>query len=168
MVLYDSTVAVDRDLDPRLAALIESANREVAIARALSDVGASQADIDAASAAQTLTLEELDPAGRDEERAQIALIGTVLLYGQLLGFGFWVASGIVEEKASRVVELLLAKISASRLLAGQDLGSACGHREAAGVRGIAWAGRALGRVDLLPARAAGVEWWRGSCWVRRI
>jgi len=46
----------------------------------------------------------------------------LLLYGQLLTFGFWVASGVVEEKASRVVEVLLAAIRPSHLLAGKIVG----------------------------------------------
>lgn len=120
--LVDTTVVVDRDIDQRLAALVESANREVAIATALTDAGASPADVAAASAAQTLTLDQLDPGDTTEDRVNLALIGTIVLYGQLLGFGFWVASGIVEEKASRVVELLLAKTSPQRLLAGKVLG----------------------------------------------
>ena len=45
-----------------------------------------------------------------------------MLYGQLLTYGFWVASGVVEEKASRVVELLLATIRPSELLAGKVIG----------------------------------------------
>ncbi|HEX2119616.1 MAG TPA: ABC transporter permease, partial [Acidimicrobiales bacterium] len=40
----------------------------------------------------------------------------------LLGFGYWVASGVVEEKASRVVEILLAKAPAAQLLAGKIVG----------------------------------------------
>jgi ABC-2 type transport system permease protein len=41
---------------------------------------------------------------------------------QLFGFGYWVASGIVEEKSSRVVEILLAKAGPRPLLAGKVLG----------------------------------------------
>jgi ABC-2 type transport system permease protein len=37
-------------------------------------------------------------------------------------FGYWVASGVVEEKASRVVEVVLATIRPSHLLAGKILG----------------------------------------------
>jgi ABC-2 type transport system permease protein len=45
-----------------------------------------------------------------------------LLYGQLFGYGMAVGSGIVEQKASRVVEVLLAKVTPAQLLAGKVLG----------------------------------------------
>ena len=48
--------------------------------------------------------------------------GARVLYGQLLGYGFWVASGVVEEKSSRVVEVLLATIRPRQLLLGKVLG----------------------------------------------
>jgi ABC-2 type transport system permease protein len=56
------------------------------------------------------------------DRQGIAFAAVVILYGQLLGYGFWVASGVVEEKSTRVVELLLAAIRPRQLLAGKILG----------------------------------------------
>ena len=52
----------------------------------------------------------------------MAFIAVVILYGQLFGYGVWVATGVIEEKASRVVEILLATIRARQLLAGKILG----------------------------------------------
>jgi ABC-2 type transport system permease protein len=152
VALRGTTVVVDSEIDEQLAALIESANREVAVTAALADAGASPADIAAATRAQTLTLDELDPGDPDGDRAQLALIGTALLYGQLLGFGFWVASGIVEEKASRVVELLLAKTSPGRLLTGKIVGiGLVGFVQLVAFVGIGLALAAgTGRVDLPP------------------
>jgi ABC-2 type transport system permease protein len=46
----------------------------------------------------------------------------LLLYGQLFGYGIWVASGVIEEKASRVVEMLLSAIRARQLLLGKIIG----------------------------------------------
>jgi ABC-2 type transport system permease protein len=60
--------------------------------------------------------------GRAEERSGIAFVALVILYGQLLGYGFWVATGVVEEKATRVVELLLSAIRPRELLAGKVIG----------------------------------------------
>ncbi len=56
------------------------------------------------------------------ERRGIAFVAVVILYGQLLGYGFWVASGVVEEKSTRVVELLLSAITPRQLLAGKVIG----------------------------------------------
>jgi ABC-2 type transport system permease protein len=157
VALVGTTMVVDSGIEPRLEALLASADREVTIAAALRDAGASQADVAAATSGSGLTLDELDPGDPDDDRAQLALIGTVLLYGQLLGFGFWVASGIVEEKASRVVELLLAKTTPGRLLAGKVLGiGLVGFVQLLGFVGLGLGlASASGRVDL-PAGTTGV------------
>jgi ABC-2 type transport system permease protein len=52
----------------------------------------------------------------------IAFVALVILYGQLLGYGFWVATGVIEEKSTRVVELLLSTIRPRELLAGKVIG----------------------------------------------
>ena len=56
------------------------------------------------------------------QNAAIAFIGVLLLYGQLFGYGLWVATGVIEEKASRVVEMLLSSIRPRQLLAGKIVG----------------------------------------------
>ena len=66
------------------------------------------------------TLEPQDP-NRDEN-AGIAFIAVLLAYGQLFGYGVWVATGVIEEKASRVVEILLSAIRPRQLLAGKIAG----------------------------------------------
>ena len=65
-------------------------------------------------------LEAGDP-NRDQNGA-IAFIGVLLLYGQLFGYGVWVATGVIEEKASRVVEMLLSTIRARQLMLGKIVG----------------------------------------------
>jgi ABC-2 type transport system permease protein len=59
---------------------------------------------------------------RADERSGIAFVALVVLYGQLLGYGIWVATGVVEEKSTRVVELLLSAIRPRQLLAGKVIG----------------------------------------------
>jgi ABC-2 type transport system permease protein len=66
------------------------------------------------------TLRKPDP--NREINATAALVGMLLLYGQLFGYGVWVATGVIEEKASRVVEILLSTIRSRQLLAGKILG----------------------------------------------
>jgi ABC-2 type transport system permease protein len=65
----------------------------------------------------------LDPdADEDGQRVIIAIIGVAVLYSLLILFGQFVAQGVVEEKASRVVELLLATMRPWQLLAGKIIG----------------------------------------------
>lgn len=55
-------------------------------------------------------------------KAGLAFFAILLLYGQLIAYGFIVAGGVVEEKSSRVIEVLLATIKPKDLLAGKVLG----------------------------------------------
>jgi ABC-2 type transport system permease protein len=103
--------------------------------------GDSNEDIVRAGVAQLSTLRQLQDAGvrlqppptvREvalqrgtgdrTEAIVVAAIGVGLLYFLLILFGQFVAQGVVEEKSSRVVELLLATMRPWQLLAGKVLG----------------------------------------------
>jgi ABC-2 type transport system permease protein len=65
----------------------------------------------------------LDPDAENRQQATVvAIIGVGLLYFLLILFGQFVAQGVVEEKSSRVVELLLATMKPWQLLAGKIIG----------------------------------------------
>jgi ABC-2 type transport system permease protein len=117
------SVVVERELRPSLRAVLENAHSTVAGTQALTEAGLDPEQV--ASALDTAQLETvtLDLAADEQNtRGTIAFIGALVLYGQLLGYGFWVALGVVEEKSSRVVEVLLSAIPARTLLAGKVLG----------------------------------------------
>jgi ABC-2 type transport system permease protein len=69
---------------------------------------------------RVVTTEPVDP-DRDA-KSGLAFFTILILYGQLLTYGFWVATGVVEEKSSRVIEILLATIRPKDLLAGKVIG----------------------------------------------
>ena len=54
-----------------------------------------------------------------DAKAGLAFFTILILYGQLLTYGFWVATGVVEEKSSRVIEILLATIRPQGPAGGQ-------------------------------------------------
>lgn len=66
------------------------------------------------------TIAPADP--NQETNRAVAFVAVLLLYGQLFGYGIAVASGVIEEKASRIVEILLSAIKPRELLAGKVLG----------------------------------------------
>jgi len=98
-------------------ALVQAAVQAMALDQQLADAGVQlqsppQVDVIA-----------LDPdADADTEAAIVALVGVVVLYSLLILFGQFVAQGVVEEKSSRVVELLLATMRPWQLLAGKVVG----------------------------------------------
>jgi len=69
---------------------------------------------------RTATL-DLPNQARDDRRGLVTF-GVFFVFGQIFGYGFAVASSVVEEKSSRVVELLLAKIRPRELLTGKIVG----------------------------------------------
>jgi ABC-2 type transport system permease protein len=97
--------------------LVQGAVQGMAISQQLAAAGvqlASPPEVDVVA---------LDPnADADLEAAVVALVGVVVLYSLLILFGQFVAQGVVEEKSSRVVELLLATMRPWQLLAGKIVG----------------------------------------------
>lgn len=69
-----------------------------------------------------LPVSELRPGENSDQQQTIAFVAVIVLYAQLIGYGFWLAAGIVEEKTSRMVEVLLSTLRARDLLAGKILG----------------------------------------------
>ncbi len=55
-------------------------------------------------------------------RRIVGIVFVVLLFLTLVFYGLWVASGVVAEKASRVMELLISAASAPQLVLGKILG----------------------------------------------
>jgi len=112
------------DLDPDLRSVLNGLVQQQVLAGLL----ASVEDLDATAVLATVadagvrvrSLEPEDP--QHDERLALALIVVALLYLSLLLYGSMVAQGVVEEKSSRVVELLLATVRPWQLLSGKVLG----------------------------------------------
>jgi ABC-2 type transport system permease protein len=118
-----SEVIVKSQPPEQLLAAIQAVSIRERARQALERSGLPPDRIDDALNVKPLPVRALEPI--DERRRQssvVAFIGVLALYGQLFAYGFWVASGVVEEKASRVVEVLLATIRPSQLLRGKILG----------------------------------------------
>jgi ABC-2 type transport system permease protein len=114
-------VLVRSDLDDDLGAVLRQASASVRSDEALARAGLSQAQRRAALQPPPLRVVELEP-DRNDQAQGFATVAVFLLFFQLIGYGYWIAAGIVEEKASRVVELLLSTIRPRQLLAGKVLG----------------------------------------------
>jgi ABC-2 type transport system permease protein len=110
-----------------VASQLEQVVQGAAIARRIQDAldrYSAPPDVQSSLADQSpIDVRTLEPADPDRDRnGGIALIGVILLYGQLFGYGVWVATGVIEEKSSRVVEILLSAIRPRQLMAGKIVG----------------------------------------------
>jgi ABC-2 type transport system permease protein len=71
----------------------------------------------------SLTFRELTPPDPNRDTSFLfANVGVILLFISIFTFGTWVLTGVVEEKQSRVVEVVLSTVEARDLLIGKVLG----------------------------------------------
>jgi len=110
----------------------------------------------------SLHVTALEPAPHfDPQRLAVGSVAGILIYLALLGTGMSVAQGVVEEKSSRVVELLLATIRPWQLMAGKVLGIGLAGLLQVAVVGVAGvlAGQLTGSLTLSVSASASVIAW---------
>jgi ABC-2 type transport system permease protein len=111
------------EVDEQLSLLVQSASRAARAQQTLKAAGVPPDQIQAALAPPPLPTRSLEPVDEDaQSKRTIATVAVFLLYGQLIGYCFTVAMGVVEEKSTRVVEVLLAAVRPVQLLAGKIIG----------------------------------------------
>ena len=109
LLLPDDRLVFRANVDAKLAAVADIAVR--ALRRHLPP-------------APELTAATLHPPDKKATDAGtlVAMIGSSLLVTSLAVYGQWVITGVLEEKNSRVVELILSTVRPSQLLAGKVIG----------------------------------------------
>ncbi len=117
------TAVTEDTVDGTLKAVIDSAVAAQAQNDALTGLGVDPATVTSATSAATVTVEAVDPPDPAQgQRLALSFIAVILLYAQIITFGMYVAMGVVEEKSSRVVELLLSTVRPLQLLWGKVIG----------------------------------------------
>jgi ABC-2 type transport system permease protein len=115
------SVRFDEEVDQATAQLVSAS---VIAVRLQSILDAADVDPVAFASAQTPpTAEAVDPRTEaDESSFFVANIGAVLILVGIFSFGFTVLTGVVEEKQSRVVEVVLSTVRPRDLLMGKVIG----------------------------------------------
>lgn len=91
------------------------------------------------------------------QRQSIAFLAIIVLFGQLVTFCTWVAMGVVEEKSSRVIELVLSSVRPLQLLTGKLLGiGALAAAQVLTLGVVALIAAAAASTLTVPASAVGV------------
>lgn len=108
------------EVSPTLRGIVQSAVAADVEASALRAAGVDPA---AVAARAEVTVRTLDPPAVDfGARTAVGLVSAGLLYLAILIYGNTVAQGVVEEKSSRVIELLLATVKPGQLMLGKIIG----------------------------------------------
>jgi len=109
--------------DEQLRAVVTGAIQLVAVERRAVAAGIDPDDLLALVAPVPVDSVELGVvAGRNPDDETAAIVMTALLLVAIATYGNLVLTGVVEEKSSRVVEVLLARMPARSLLAGKVAG----------------------------------------------
>jgi ABC-2 type transport system permease protein len=136
---------IARNSSDAVVGIVEQAYRASTVDARLHAAGLSSGQISTALDVAPLPVTTVASSDTSTRKA-IATIAIIALFTQLATFCTWVAMGVVEEKSSRVVELVLSAVRPLQLLAGKLLGI-----------GVLALGQvvAMGVVAIVAARAAG-------------
>lgn len=109
--------------DERLRAVVTGSIQLVAVQQRAVAAGIDPNQLLELVAPVPVTNEELGiVAGRSPDNEAAAAIMAILLFIAILMYGQMVLTGVAEEKSTRVVEVLLARMPARNLLAGKVIG----------------------------------------------
>ncbi len=103
---------------------VTSAAQTQALSGEITSLGGDPALVAQAVQGATPTISFVeDPAAIEGPQYFVAMISVALLFFALINSGSQIAIGVVEEKSSRVVEILLATLRPSQLFAGKVIGN---------------------------------------------
>jgi ABC-2 type transport system permease protein len=112
----------DTDTSPE-ARFVRAVATTLGAQQAFARAGLTPAQESEVARARPLPVESLRPGKKARTTSEAtALLGVILIFVVLTQYLTWTLMGVMEEKASRVVEVLLATIRPVQLLAGKVLG----------------------------------------------
>ncbi len=110
-----------KDADPAIVQMLSAATIGLRIQGVLAPSDVDQAGL--AAAQQPPVISTIDARSEvDQAQFIVANIGAIAILVGIFSFGFTVLTGVVEEKQSRVVEVVLSTVRARDLLMGKVLG----------------------------------------------
>lgn len=116
-------VLVKSELETDLRATLNRVSQQEVLNGKLSEAGLIPDQVMRTVAETQVEVDSIKPADPESgQRLVIGMIVAVLLYMSIVTYGSLVAQGVVEEKASRVVEILLSTVRPWHLLLGKVIG----------------------------------------------
>ncbi len=106
---------------PADASFVEALAANLGALEAFEKAGLSPAQAAEVARARPLPTVAVEGGGRRTVRAS-SIIGLVLVFFMLTQYDTWILTGVMQEKSSRVVEVLLATVRPLELLGGKVLG----------------------------------------------
>ncbi|MEV6645268.1 ABC transporter permease [Amycolatopsis sp. NPDC051371] len=117
------TATYKSSLDSQLRKVLDQVAQQQVLDGVLSSAQLEPADVMAQVDGTHVQDDPISPEPADQtQRLVVGLIVAFLLYISIITYGMMVAQGVVEEKSSRVVEILLASVRPWQLLLGKVIG----------------------------------------------
>ncbi len=105
------------------ARFVRSLSATLGAQRAFAQAGLTPAQVATVEGARPVEVQSVHPGKKERTSAEAtALLGVILIFVILSQYLTWTLMGVMEEKASRVVEVLLATIRPIQLLGGKVAG----------------------------------------------
>jgi len=104
------------------AELARAVSSTLGVDQAVAAAGLSAAQIARLARAKPLPVASLQPGSAGRATRTTSIVGLVLVFVMLTQYNAWTLIGVMEEKSSRVVEVLLAAVRPVQLLGGKVLG----------------------------------------------
>lgn len=116
-------VVVRKDVPGELRNALNVLARQQVLNEQIVKAGGDPAEVNRAVAGASVQVRSLEPAERFRgERIAVGSIAVILVFIALQVYGQSVAQGVVEEKSSRIVEILLTAIRPWQLMLGKVIG----------------------------------------------
>ncbi len=119
-------ILVDEDVGPNAssttATFVHALAADLGVLRAYEDAGLSGAQIAQIAHATPVSVQNLQRGASKGAAQTTSVIGIIVLFLMLNQYNTWILMGVMQEKASRVVEVLLAALRPIQLLGGKVLG----------------------------------------------
>ena len=110
------------DAGTTTSTLVQTLAANLGVARAYAVAGLTGPQVETIAGAHPVTVDNLQAAGAKTAARTTSAVGIILLFLMLTQYNTWILMGVMQEKASRVVEVLLATLRPIQLLGGKVLG----------------------------------------------
>ncbi len=120
-VIDATLILTGPDSDPQLVTIATGSLQAMAIEQRALGMGLTAEQLSQIFVGG-VAVESVDEDDDAEERTGLAFFGTILLFVSIVTYGQWILIGVVEEKTSRVVEVILGAVKPRDLLAGKVIG----------------------------------------------
>ena len=127
LVIVDGrALVVNKPIEPAdtstTAQFVSAVSKDLGVVEAVEAAHLSAAQSSALAGAHALPVRSVQPGAVKGAMRTTSLVGLILIFVMLTQYNTWILIGVMEEKSSRVIEVLLAAVRPIQLLTGKVLG----------------------------------------------